>query len=87
MDFDPQEVRENWSQLIQGNLVDRGNTETSLRSRLPLTARRSNLMLLLLPQVVSMLHTYRKSLGYPNGQSGFLDKFLIRGSIGVPSST
>jgi hypothetical protein len=59
----------------------------TFQSSLPLTVRNSNLMLLLLPQVASMLHTYRQSQDYPSGQSGFPDKFLIRGSTGVLSST
>jgi hypothetical protein len=87
MDFDPQEVCENWSQFIQGNLVDRGNTKANFQSSLSLTVRNSNLMLLSLLRVASMLHIYRQSQDYLSGQSGFPDKFLIRGSTGILSST
>jgi len=63
------------------------NTEANFQSNLSLTVRNSDLMLLSLLQVASMLHTYRQFQDYLSGQSGFLDRFLIRGSTGVLSST
>jgi hypothetical protein len=63
------------------------NTETKFQSSLSLTVRNSDLMLLSLLQVASMLQTYRQSQDYLSGQSGFPVKFLIRGSTGVLSST